>query len=100
MQHDVSLRKPSVRSTALRVSPRAAALLVLVLRRRGLAAGGRVRVVWSHQPPAVGAERLAGFADRHVQQDRGRLFLRLSVLRPDRKSTRLNSSHLVISYAV
>src|SRR5258708_29546177 len=39
-------------------------------------------------------------AERHSQRAHVRLLLRASVLEPDRKSTRLNSSHQIISYAV
>src|SRR6266850_4443373 len=60
----------------------------------------------SHIALGVGSPELAG--DGREPQDQGRLgaglqCLRLGVFRDvagDRKSTRLNSSHLVISYAV
>src|SRR5256885_4285233 len=51
-----------------------------------------------HRTKDARAHRLAGFVDQHcgilVKTDVG------PVAAPDRKSTRLNSSHLVISYAV
>src|SRR5256885_12928116 len=51
----------------------------------------------SPRPPP----REASFAaERHVLRDRHRLAELETLERADRKSTRLNSSHLVISYAV
>src|SRR5437773_9344358 len=56
-------------------------------------------------PRAVGRERLSerppggGDPARRAHLRRGRR-LRRDDLRPDRKSTRLNSSHITISYAV
>src|SRR5437588_7982001 len=51
--------------------------------------------------PISRIERHAGRRAQHGVQDRGRQWLVASRSQgPDRKSTRLNSSHTVISYAV
>src|SRR5690625_6368764 len=60
-----------------------------------------------HHPhcPGTDVRRVDGLPDRGTQGGRGRLHrpdLRRALRRgrPDRKSTRLNSSHVAISYAV
>src|SRR3712207_8953949 len=62
--------------------------------RRGLGAGARALL-----RPDVRGGRLAGGA-RRAAAPRGRRARRVGAVRGDRKSTRLNSSHANISYAV
>src|SRR5690242_20828195 len=50
--------------------------------------------------PRAVAEHLAAFAMDNPELGRAWLFEVLRSSRPDRKSTRLNSSHMSISYAV
>src|SRR5256885_11556952 len=71
-----------------------------VHRRRGLAVNGAVvgREQHRHAPPLGLLERREH--RRALEPGAGEAAQRRLVPRQDRKSTRLNSSHLVISYAV
>src|SRR5690606_41713225 len=62
-------------------------------------------VQYRHQPFAHGCARvlivgIAGIVDRRPVAEREKLIGLLKYDGPDRKSTRLNSSHVKISYAV
>src|SRR3712207_8904988 len=66
--------------------------------RRGTAAGGRLPVFWRHLADVRHLDRLnPACAPRRIQ---GQAVADRRVARRDRKSTRLNSSHANISYAV
>src|SRR5688500_18045333 len=69
---------------------------------RRLVEGGAAASVLLHGPPGTGKTTLAQLlaAPAGDGHSGNRHFVALSALSSDRKSTRLNSSHLVISYAV
>src|SRR5437773_6946020 len=60
----------------------------------------RARRCATDQPGIGPAERVAAAADGDSRRARPRAHARSSVMQADRKSTRLNSSHITISYAV
>src|SRR5256885_8793867 len=85
----------------IRRPPRSTLFPYTTLFRSDVAGGGIVidesRYASEDQPAGAGVRLLAEQHGEVVRADRPPVRQRV---RPDRKSTRLNSSHLVISYAV